>query len=185
MNPFLVVEGVTASQTPLIVKPFKRLLKGVAQIIEIGFDQGGLSLWLHRNKRDSCSLVCYDITKERLTVPLSHGIDFRIGDCFSHEIITEIVELIQLPGRTLLLCDGGDKKKEFSFYCDVLKHGDIIMIHDYADNEEDYQAIKDKLNWPTQPEVFYRDIYHAAISHNLRPYNYCGMMEVLWGSFIK
>ena len=129
-------------------------------------------------------LVCYDISNEYLLVPPKHNIDFRIGDCFSFDTANEIISLIRRPPKTLLLCDGGNKEKEFNFYCEFMKPGDIIMLHDYADSNENYQRIKARLNWPSPAESFYNNIRQRAEACGLKKYNYDEMKEVLWGAFV-
>jgi hypothetical protein len=184
MSPFLLVDEIIAAQTPKLEAPFIEILRGVQQIIEIGFHRGGFSLWLHQHKRSDCMLVCYDITNEYLLVPPKHNIDFRIGDCFSFDTANEIIGLIRRPQKTLLLCEGGNKEKEFNFYCEFMKPGDIIMLHDYADNNENYQRIKARLNWPSPAESFYNNIRQRAEACGLKKYNYDEMKEVLWGAFV-
>ena len=48
-------------------------------------------------------------------------------DIFSPQGETLIRELIARP---LLLCDGGDKRREFSMFASTLKDGDVIGAHD-------------------------------------------------------
>jgi cephalosporin hydroxylase len=182
---YLIVDGIIAAQTPEIEGPFKKMLGDVQQVIEIGYLHGGFSLWLHRNKSPGCALVCYDITGENLLVFPEQYIDFRIGDCFAPDIANEIIDLLRQPRRTLLLCDGGNKEEEFNFYCPYLKPGDIIMMHDYADNNEDFENIKARLDWPSGPESFYDNIQEKASIYNLEKHQYGEMKSVLWGSFIK
>jgi hypothetical protein len=40
-------------------------------------------------------------------------INFVIGDCFDETIFKEIADGIQQEGKTLLICDGGFKTREF------------------------------------------------------------------------
>jgi len=61
-------------------------------------------------------------------------IDFRVKDCFKKEVFEEIISLIQQPGKTLLVCDGGDKPREIGAFSPHLKKGDIIIGHDYFKN---------------------------------------------------
>ena len=183
MSPFLLVDEIVAAQTPQLEAPFIDILGDVRQIIEIGFSRGGFSLWLHRHKRSDCRLICYDITKKFLQVPPECNIDFRIGDCFSLDTATEIIRFIRRPRKTLLLCDGGNKEKEFNLFCEFMKPGDIIMLHDYADNNDDYERIKARLNRPSPAESFYENIRERVQARGLNKYDYDRMKEVLWGAF--
>ena len=180
---FLLVDGVIAAQTPGIESAFKSILKSIDTIIEIGFNRGALSLWLDRNKDVNTKLVCYDITFQDKCV--DNGIDFRQGDCFNSDVIEEIKSLINRPGKTLLLCDGGNKEREFEVYSPFLKEGDIIMLHDYAHTGTEYEYIKEMIGWETPYESSYDNIKNSVALNNLIPYQYELFKSVLWGSFIK
>lgn len=115
----------------------RRQTKPFARIIEIGTDYGGLtnllaSLEISKN----INIYTFDVSNSRF---ISHDnkIIFYHKDVFSIE--TEIGKMIASEGRTLLLCDGGDKKKEFEIFHRYLKTGDIIMAHDYASTPEDFK----------------------------------------------
>jgi cephalosporin hydroxylase len=184
MERFLLVDGVIAAQTPNIEIAFNQILKSFDLIIEIGFHRGGFTLWLFRNKAEHTKLVSYDISSDAKEVNNDH-IDFRIGDCFDPAIIKEIQKLINSHGKVLLLCDGGNKIKEFNLYSALLKSGDVIMCHDYAHDETEYQSIISSINWETIFESDLKSILPAIKSNNLLPYNYDLFKNVLWGSFIK
>lgn len=184
MDHFLKVDGVIAAQTPKIEPAFNSILNDFSTIVEIGFHRGALSLWLHRNKKSKTKLVCYDITFEPKEIN-DNAIDFRQGDCFNQQIIDEIKALIQTPGKTLLLCDGGHKEREFEVYAPFLKKGDVIMAHDYAHSEADYAVVKESLGWQTAAESNYVNIEQSVNDNNLEPYNYELFKNVLWGAFIK
>lgn len=63
--------------------------------------------------------------------------------------IAEIQSLIAAKelGRVLLLCDGGNKKKEFELYGSALKKGDFIMLHDWAKDEQAFESNKQNDIW--------------------------------------
>jgi hypothetical protein len=181
---FLLVDGIIAAQTPGIEASFKSILNSIDTIVEIGFNRGALSLWLSRNKKAKTKLVSYDITFQDKCVDAPE-IDFRLGDCFEECIIEEIRSLIQRNGKTLLLCDGGNKEKEFEIYASFLKDGDVIMLHDYAHSDSEYEVIKESIGWETPPESRYENIKDLLDLNNLIPYQYEMFKNVLWGSFIK
>lgn len=82
------------------------------------------------------------------------GIEFVNADCFAPESEELIESIIANPGQCLLLCDGGDKRREFNHFARYLKAGDIIAAHDFASTA-----------WPWQ-EIQERDV--AKVSHELR-----------------
>ena len=90
-------------------------------------------------------------------------------DVFSDEVKKHIIETSK-NRRTLILCDGGDKVKEFALYSPILKEGDCIMVHDWG------------------VEINQSDI-DANNSHNLRVdptfEPYFTTFETLWRPFIK
>ena len=184
MDHFLLVDGVIAAQTPRIEAAFRSILSGFSTIIEIGFDRGALSLWLHENKEVDTKLVCYDISFGNKLIN-DKSIDFRLGDCFDNATIEEIKELIQSPGKTLVLCDGGSKEKEFGLFSRFLKEGDVIMLHDYAHSDEDYQRVMGETGWKTAAESRLENIQNFISEFNLTPYHYDVFKDALWGSFIK
>lgn len=181
---FLLVDGIIAAQTPGIEDAFKGILDSFDTIIEIGFNRGALSLWLFRNKKSKTKLVCYDITFQDKCVDDSN-IDFRLGDCFDSSIIEEIKSLIQRKGKTLVLCDGGNKEREFALYASFLKEGDVIMLHDYADSDAEYNSIISEIGWETPAESRFDNIKESVDSNNLIKYQYEVFKNVLWGSFTK
>lgn len=184
MERYFLVDGVVAAQTPKIVDAFTPILSDFDTIIEIGFHKGALSLWLHKNKKESTKLVCYDISFAPKEVH-TEEIDFRQGDCFDEKIVNEIKDFITNGGKTLVLCDGGAKEREFHLYSQFLKSGDVIMCHDYAHTQEEFSQIGSSLNWNCAPESRFDNIKSSVESNGLDPYQYDTFKNVLWGSFIK
>jgi hypothetical protein len=104
-----------------------------SMVIEIGTDKGGLSSLL------SSVIQTYggefhtmDIKSGGTTCmyPLHGNSTFHQWDCFEH--VDEIKALIQRKGLCFLLCDGGDKPKEFNLFSDLMKSGDVIACHDWC-----------------------------------------------------
>lgn len=184
MERFLMVDGIIAAQTPKAADAFKSILPEFETIIEIGFHRGALTLWLHRNKEESTTLVAYDITFGPKQVE-NDDIDFRQGDCFSENIINEIKDFITNGGKTLVLCDGGAKEREFHLYSQFLKSGDVIMCHDYSHEINEYNTWSRETGWNSPPESRYDVILPAVKTNGLQPYNYDMFKQVFWGSFIK
>ena len=184
MENYLLVDKIIAAQTPKTKDVFKDEVLNFSTIIEIGFDRGGFSLWLYKNKLEDTKLVCYDINSTNLLVNNS-SIDFRISDCFNENTKKEIKELIQCKGKTLVLCDGGNKELEFNIFSNYLKSGDVIMLHDFEDSKDDYALLKSKLNWPTDSESKLANILDVIEKQKLKPYKYNEFKNILWGAFEK
>lgn len=184
MNPYLIVDGLIAGQTLKIETPFLNIINEFDLIVEIGFHRGVLSQWLYTNKNPTTKLYCYDITISEKIIN-NENINFIIGDCFNEKVINEIIELIKNSGKSLILCDGGNKNQEFNLYSEFLKPGDVIMCHDYSHNNGDFTQISTELNWPHPSESHYEGIESAINTFSLTPYYYDEFKDVLWGSFIK
>jgi 23S rRNA U2552 (ribose-2'-O)-methylase RlmE/FtsJ len=184
-NKHLIVDGVIAAQLPKASDAFKTIIQDFSLIIEIGYHRGAFSRWLNQNKQKSAKLVCYDISDGAREVT-DLDIDFRVGDCFNEDIITEISELIKKSKKTLLLCDGGNKNSEFNLYAKYLKKGDVIMLHDYHDDtcEERYEDFSGS-EWGSEAESYYSSIKSTVDEISLKKYNYDLFRSVLWGAFNK
>lgn len=179
-------EGIHVGQTPSIKKIFKKILPEFSRIIEIGTDVGGLALFLHKNKNENCDLISYDIDKSFNKVSDSYGIDFRLGDCFSNDTHNEIKQLIlDKSKRVLLLCDGGDKNREFNLFSQYLKKDDVIMCHDYSESDEDFSIMKDNAGWEHLSESYLNSIQVAINENELSKFHYDEFKSVIWGSFKK
>ena len=173
-----------ATQSADAEAPFLKILPQFSTIIEIGFFQGGFSEWLYQNKKEESNLICYDITFGR-KISENKKIDFRKGCCFAPPIKKEISELILGGGKTLVLCDGGNKTKEFNLYSSFLKPKDAIMCHDYAHSLPEFNRLKAAATWNFANESSYSQIKEAVKHHGLTPYMYEEFKSVFWGSFTK
>ena len=153
-------------------------------IIEIGTYNGGLTSWLYDNKNPNAMVVSYDIDG-KINHTKRTDIDFRVEDCFEEKAFNDIISYIQRPGKTLFVCDGGDKPKEFNTFSEYLKSGDIIIAHDYAKNTEYWKFVTDYWQWPYESDTNYDSIKDAVIKNELEPYRDDEFNFYLWTSYIK
>jgi hypothetical protein len=153
-------------------------------IIEIGTYNGGLTSWLYDNKNPNAKVVSYDIDGT-----VNHtgrtDIDFRVEDCFEKTTFNDIISYIKRPGRTLVVCDGGDKPKEFNTFSEYLKSGDVIIAHDYSVSPEHWKFITDYWQWPYEYDTTYDSIKDSIIKNELEPYKDKEFNFYLWTSYIK
>jgi hypothetical protein len=153
-------------------------------IIEIGTYNGGLTSWLYDNKNPNAMVVSYDIDGS-----INHtdrtDIDFRVEDCFEEKSFTDIVSYIKRPGKTLVVCDGGDKPKEFNVFSEYLKSEDVIIAHDYSVSPEHWKFVTDYWQWPYAYDTTYDSIKDAVIKNGLEPYRDREFNFYLWTSYIK
>mgnify|MGYP003646616649 CR=1 FL=1 len=137
-------------------EPFQR-------IIEIGTDYGGLTnLLADHSISEGIDIYTYDINPNRF---VSHNDKIKFFNTDVFLIEDEIAELIGSKGKTLLLCDGGNKRKEFEVFHKYLKSGDVIMAHDYAPDDKTFKEKYLNKIWSWHE---FKDEY--ADFKNLKPY---------------
>lgn len=144
------------------------------QIVEIGSLNGGFTTAIGVHAwRIGCKVFSFDVCKapNEDWKELSNflGIEFWQKDVFQYQIF--VGHRIMLPGVTFLLCDGGNKAKEFNTFAMHLKSGDIIAAHDYC-------AGGDKC-WPWS-EIKKSDVAKTVKEQNLEPFMQEYFDEVGW-----
>lgn len=156
------------------------------RILEIGTSLGGFTSFLKYTSDKlgiQCDVLTYDIyEKSWYTELTSMGIDVRIKNVFSEgytEVDQEVVDFIQSDGTTIILCDGGDKVREFNILSNYMKSGDFILGHDYAFDKNTFdEKVNRKLwNWH---ELSEKDIENACDRNNLKDYNREIFESVVW-----
>ena len=174
---FLSIDGIQCGQTPTAIDVFSTIIEEFDTIIEIGSGRGGFTTWLY-NQNDN--IHSYDIKNWRGNVSIPENI-FTIGNCFSLTVFRDIVFNIKKDGKTLILCDGGNKELEFNKFSKYLKSGDVIMLHDFANSSDEFSKHKKNLQWATGFESHIDNIN----TDGLEKYHYELFNSVLWGSFKK
>lgn len=108
---------------------------GIKTVLEVGVEHGGLASYL-RSTGLYTGLVYrgIDITLNALAVAVRerdiNAIDER--DAWDTHTINEMrVWLSEAPRPCLIFCDGGDKPKELHLYAPLIRHGDVLLGHDY------------------------------------------------------
>lgn len=186
MDSFLhITKNYRSAQSKYAPDVFSKIIWDFDLIIEIGTFTGAFTDWLSQNSRPDCKIFSYDIREDYREIKKSPKVNFRISDCFDLKTMKEISDLISSNNRVLFLCDGGDKETEFKLYSRYLKNGDVIMIHDFEHNKEDYEKIKNEIGWPTNSESKYENLSRYLDELKLSPYYYEEFKRIMWGSFIK
>jgi len=182
-----IYDGVPISQVSGIYFLFnKDFLNQFDNIIEIGTYNGGLSSYLFDTKREDAFFISYDIDPNiNLIKSRRPEINFRIGDCFETECFNEIADNIKRTGKTLMICDGGFKEREFNEFSEYLKKGDVIILHDYKHDEKLFDEASQYWQWPYFAESRYEAIKDAIEKNNLEPFNDKVSNFYFWGSYIK
>ena len=186
MENFLwITKNYRSAQSKFVPEVFTSFIKDFDLIVEIGTFTGAFTEWMSLNMNDNCKLVSYDINESYREIKSCRNTEFKIANCFEIETILEISNLIKNHNRVLFLCDGGDKETELKIFSRYLKPNDVIMLHDYAHTDEDYERIKSKIDWPTPYESHFKNIERYLPDLRLKPHLYENLKSVLWGSFIK
>jgi hypothetical protein len=104
----------------------------------------------------------YDI-RDSLRYPLARA-EHQVADVFT----LDLRPLIAGFGMTVLLCDGGDKRREFETFAPLLKPGDIIGAHDLHRGDQYW-------GWS---EITEADVQDTCGRHGLVPF-YGGRVSAL------
>lgn len=196
--PMVVYDGLSIQQNNKVVFAFDKLIKETrpAQIIEIGTAAGGLTLMvrdlLDFNGSQSTDLITYDINEPGHLISKvkekNLNIVVRYENIFNNDYTLKdeesVKNMIQQKGRTIVLCDGGNKKEEFKTLSNYLKTGDIIMAHDYAFDETDYKENIHNKIWYWH-EIQNSDISESCEKNNLFDFMSEDFNKVVWCCKIK
>lgn len=145
-------------------------------VIELGTYDGGFSVPLAiACKNFGARFVTYDRNAYNLNLIWWFqilAIDFRLrADILDADSIKEISAFIQSPGVTFVLCDAGDKKREFNVMAEYLKSGDVVGAHDFMDPGTKF--------WRSC-EVQHKDVVEACARWNLAPFNHEIFEQAAW-----
>lgn len=193
-------KGLSIEQNPNIIDVFNTLISMYkpSRILEIGTFHGGLTFimrdLLDLNHLHDSELLTYDVNTPNFMIQvlgdkkITTKTKNLFSDTYQHfnddESKQELFDFINQNGRTIVLCDGGNKKNEFRLISSLLKSGDIIMAHDYSPNNEFFEAkIQNKYwNWL---EIQDSDINMSCSEHNLKPLMVDEFIKVAWVCKIK
>ena len=186
------IDGLICQQHKDFQQVFRKFFNEVkpTTVIEIGIGQGATSLALNRILKEvghEYEMISYELYPQSWYSMLSNeGITVRICNLFTDDYQNirdsnkdEIVNNLQRPGTTVLLCDGGLKKMEVNLLTDYLKPGDYVMAHDYVRNKAYFEeAINHRIwNWC---EITDDDIQETIARNNLEVYLRDEFQNVAW-----
>lgn len=180
--------GVHIAQIPETLLAFNEFLQQETfdRVVEIGTSRGGLSIFLSlccfMKETDFYTFDIEDRHQVRVSQLLRRlGSKYKRLNVFRDKGIAEIKSLIELEGRILLLCDGGDKKREIQIFSPFLKVGDVIMGHDYFHSRKHF---KQQSRWK-DCELVWNHIKDSAATYNLKPIHMSAFSKVFWVCLMK
>jgi len=117
-------------------------------VVEIGSQKGGLSVYLGTVACATQQFLfhTFEINKsqawnDRTNEGIGHWFETMESIspyCKSHEVdifskaTYDYINQFASKYKTLIICDGGDKRREVKLYSGLLKTNDIIMAHDFG-----------------------------------------------------
>ena len=179
--------GIEMAQNSVAIPTFDEFFARIgapARVIEIGTSKGGLSMFM--------ALYCLCAGADFTTIDIASNPKYAgpirklrgqriVGDAFDPRFGSHLRERMKGDGVTVLLCDGGDKVREFNEYAHALKVGDYILAHDYADSRATW--VKDE-HWKCC-EIELSDIAQAVDAFNLERYMKDEFTKAAWCCFRK
>ncbi len=157
--------GISMQQHPDVSPALQSLFADYppARILEIGTGAGGFVMLL----RELCPakpIRSYDVRPSPHQAKLAAaGIDARTADIFCPQVLGEIAHYVQQPGRSVILCDGGDKPAEVRQIAQLAKPGDLILAHDYACDREHFhrEVLGQQWDWCEITDTDWQSLPHV------------------------
>jgi len=174
----------SCQQHPETFDAFKILFDSFSPdiIIEVGTGSGGFTIFLDDIKPHETRLLTCDI--RRMHDEITRRKIETITDILLEENYLLVKTLLGSHKKPLLLCDGGNKIKEFKMFANYLPVGGVIMCHDFCPTIEYFKEnMRDKRwNWC---EILGTDIVDDIAANNLKPFMAELFTPIAWGCFQK
>ena len=176
-------KGIFTQQNKNFYPAFEKLFaqENIVRVLEIGTATGGFI----RAVRDltNAEIITYDVIETKYKSVLEeNNITVNVKSVF--EDYDSVEDYISAEGQVLVLCDGGNKIKEFEVFSRLLKSGDIIMAHDYSYDEDLYRAYIRENVW-RWCEIKFKDIALPVELNNLQPLMTEEFQEAVWTCWKK
>lgn len=176
-------KGIFTQQNKNFYPAFEKLFaqENIVRVLEIGTATGGFI----RAVRDltNAEIITYDVLESKHKSTLEeNNITVNVKSVFDD--FDTVEDYISAEGQVLVLCDGGNKIKEFDVFSRLLKTGDIIMAHDYSYDETLYRAYIRENVW-RWCEIQYKDIALPVELNNLEPVMTEEFQQAVWTCWKK
>ncbi len=176
-----LVNHIGAQQFKSFKEYFKKFLElnKFDRILELGTSRGGLTYYLSTifdGPITTVDINLKDINEKVYSV--AEVIEADHMDLKTQKYLQE--EIIGKQGRTLVLCDGGDKPTVFNAYSTLVKEGDYIGVHDFFKTKESFSK-QSAWSWLECTED---QIINAIKKHKLIKTD-AYMLNIAWGMYKK
>lgn len=109
-------------------------------VVELGTGRGGMTLYLlMQAMNQGADFSTFDhVYPEMANTPVGRALDLagycHTGDMWSELISGEIREILADDANhpLLMLCDGGNKPREFQTFAPLLRAEDVVVVHDWG-----------------------------------------------------
>ena len=176
-------KGIFSQQNKNFYPAFEKLFaeENIVRVLEIGTATGGFI----RAVRDltNAEIITYDVIETKYKSVLEEN-NITVNAKSVFEDYDSVEDYISAEGQVLVLCDGGNKIKEFEVFSRLLKSGDIIMAHDYSYDEDLYRAYIRENVW-RWCEIKFKDIALPVELNNLQPLMTEEFQEAVWTCWKK
>jgi cephalosporin hydroxylase len=175
------IKGLRLTQNINIDNAFK-LLQNIDIVIEIGTQYGGFAMFL-RKMFPKAEIHTFDIVdfeeKNKHKLFKKYNIKYHKKDVFDKHTQSQISNLIK-KGKSLVLCDGGDKINEFTLYGKHLKKGDYIGAHDYGRTKKIFKSEIENKIWTASCEVTWTELEDYCNNHGFERVFIKQFEEAVW-----
>lgn len=162
-----------------VLAPFFSQLD-IRNVFEIGTQHGGFTLFLS-DVFPSSTIYTYDVVDQSRFLENVSNVKRSFRNIFNKDYTiasNQFTDLISKTSPTLVLCDGGNKIEEVKTISKLLKIGDYIMWHDYAE-EPLKSELKEKGTW-VNFEIDKQDIESDLISNGFE-FVHQELQHAVWG----
>jgi hypothetical protein len=173
----------TAQQTQGVWEVFEKFLlkEQFDKILEIGTSIGGFTHFITEFSKENnidTEIMSLDINPPNQKL-LDMGVKNLQLNALDIKNLSKLEVFLKTDKKILILCDGGDKPKEFSLFSKYIKVNDFIMAHDYAISYDYFEDnIKNK-KWDWC-QITEDEIIAPCTKFSLIDYTDLNFVEEMW-----
>lgn len=176
-----LANGISVQQFKSFERYFKKFLElnKFARILELGTSRGGLTYFL--STIFDGPIITVDNVTKLIDKKVYEVAQVMEADHMSYKTQQHLQKtFISKEGRTLVLCDGGDKPTVFNAYSALIKEGDYIGVHDFFTSKEDFDK-QEAWRWLECTEDQIINVIKEYKLEKTDTY----MLNIVWGMYKK